>query len=82
MRDRVVIIGDVTSGFRIHGLFSDNAEAFAYVKRHAERFPGEGWVDNAHAIKLANLDTMTEAEVSKYESEVGSAWADLVDGAF
>jgi hypothetical protein len=79
MRDRVVIIGDVTSGFRIHGLFSDNAEAFAYVERHADRFPGAGWAGNAHAIKLVNLDTMTEAEVSKYESEVGHEWAGLED---
>lgn len=79
MGDRVVIIGDVTSGFRVHGPFSDNSEAFAYVNRHADRLPGEGWVSNAHAIKLVNFDTMTEAEVSKYESEVGHGWAILED---
>jgi hypothetical protein len=79
MRDRVVIIGDVTSGFRVHGLFSDNAEAFAYVKRHADRFASDGWVDNAHAIKLVNFDTMTATEVSEYESEIGHGWTDLED---
>lgn len=79
MRDRVVIIGDMTSGFRIHGLFSGNDEAFAYVERHAKRFPGDGWAGNARSLKLVNFDTMTEAEVSEYEEHVGNAWADLVD---
>jgi hypothetical protein len=81
-RDRVVIIGDVTSGFRIHGPFSDNAEASAYVKRHAKRFPGDGWADNAHMLKLVNFDTMTEAEVSEYERKVGHKWAELEDSIF
>jgi hypothetical protein len=79
MRDRVVIIGDVTSGFRIHGMFEDNAEAFAYVKRHADRFRGAGWADNSHAIKIVNFDTMTEDDVSDYEREVGHGWAGLED---
>jgi hypothetical protein len=79
MRDRVVIIGDVASGFRIHGLFSDNAEAFAYVARHAKRFPSKEWHDNALALQLVNFDTMTEAEVSEYEGEVGGGWAALED---
>ena len=79
MRDRVLIIGDVVSGFRIHGPFSDNAEAFAYVKRHADRLRGEGWADNACGIKLVDFDAMTEAEVAEYEGEVGGKWADLED---
>lgn len=77
-RDRVLIIGDVTSGFRVHGLFSDNAEAFDYVKRHKARF-GWQWADNAHAIKLVNFDTMTDAEIAAYESEVGYGWRALED---
>jgi hypothetical protein len=78
-RDRVLIIGDVTSGFRIHGPFSDNAEAFAYAKRHAERFPSEGWAGNTLALKLVNFDRMTETEISKYERQVGDGWASLRD---
>jgi hypothetical protein len=82
MKDRVVIIGDVSSGFRVHGMFSDNAEAFAYVERHAERIPDESWKGNAHAIKIVNFDTMSETEVTKYEDEVGGEWANLKEGIF
>ena len=82
MRDRVVIIGDVTSGFRVHGMFEDNSEAFAYVERHRDRFPGAGWKDNAHSIMIVNFDSMTETEVSRYEREVGSQWADLKEEAY
>jgi hypothetical protein len=78
MRDRVLVIGDVVSGFRIHGPLADNPEAFDYVKRHKARF-GWQWADNAHAIKLVNFDTMTDAEVAEYENKVGYGWRALED---
>ena len=75
-RDQVLIIRELISGFSVHGPFSDNAEAFAYAKRHAERFPGDRV---SHGLKLVNFDTMTEEEVSKYEREVRRKWAELED---
>jgi hypothetical protein len=82
MKDRVVIIGDVSSGFRVHGMFSDNAEACAYVERHAERIPDENWKGNALAIKIVNFDTMSQTEVSEYEDQVGGEWANLKEDVF
>jgi hypothetical protein len=78
MRDRVIIIGDVTSGFRIHGMFEDNHEAHDYVERHRDKFLINSWAGSTVMLQIVNFDTMTVAEVAEYESKVGHGWADLV----
>jgi hypothetical protein len=78
-KDRVVIVGDVISGFRMHGPFANNTEAFEYMQRHKDSFISDGWVDHSRTIKLVNFDAMTAVEIAKYEHVVGGYWAHLED---
>ena len=85
IKDRVLIIGDVIRGFRVHGPFADNEEAFAYVDRHRELIERihEGWAGESRALKLVNFDTMSARQVATFENNVGrDGWDGLQDGPF